>query len=161
MSQEKIARFSDEEVSIPKKSLKLDGSKSQFTKPARPNFSQAADRAIDNAEGKRQKALELTKQFWDIVRDKTLPENKGPLKKDLEKEISNKLISYAIEMNGEIEITDNEGNVVGKEPDGIGSVSLIALLLKIVLYQRDINNLLEKKICDLEMLAHGSKHETK
>jgi len=155
--QDKVARLSDEEINISQKKSKLDSSKSQFNKPSRPSFESAAEEAVNKAEDKKQKALELTKQFWNVIRDKTLPENKGPLKKDLEKEISNKLISYAIEINGYVDVTDDDGNILGKEPDGMGSVGLIALLMKTVLYQRDVNNLLEKRLVDLESIIKNEK----
>ena len=147
---EKKASFDDEKP-LQSKGSKLDPSKSQFKqKNTRKDFFERADQTMSSVEDKRQRAFDLTKQFWESIKDTTLPENKGPLKKTLEKELAEKLISYAIEVNGEIDVTDVDGNVIGKEHEGMGSVSMIALILKVLMYQRDINNKLQFKVSELE-----------
>lgn len=83
--------------------------------------------------------------------DETLLSEKGPIKKNLEKEIVNKLVRFASEMN-------NDPN----EPEGFGSVAVIVLLLKAILYLRDKNNELSYKVASLEQKINkvSSAHET-
>lgn len=148
----KRVSFNDDESDlVPQKKVgKLN--KSQFVSQSkiREAFDAKADNMMHSIEDRRQRALDLTKQFWDIIRDKTIVENKGPLTKSLEQEITNKLITYAIEVNGEIDVTDADGNVIGKEHEGMGSISIIALMLKVMMHQRDLNNKLELKVTELE-----------
>lgn len=115
--------------------LKIDSAKSQFTKNAiqqatqKEKFEQQADVTFDQIQNRKERAAELVQQFWSFVRDETLVSEKGPIKKNLEKETINKLLSFASELN-------NDPN----ESEGTGSVALITLLLKAVIHFRDANN---------------------
>lgn len=124
--------------------VKLNSSKSMFTKdPAQASqkeaFEEQADEAFEEIQDRKQKAVELVQQFWSFVKDETLLVNKGPVKKNLEKEIVSKLLNFASEMNND-----------PKEPEGSGSVAIITLLLKAVLYLRDSNNDLKYRLTKLE-----------
>lgn len=111
--------------------LKLNSSKSQFIKEIvrQEVFDQQATQAFDQMQERKQQAVELVQQFWSFIKDETLVREKGPIRKNLEKEIVNKLLNFASEMN-------NDPN----ESEGAGSVAVITLLLKTVLYLRDSNN---------------------
>lgn len=130
---------------------KLDPKKSQFAKNSAPpitqqSFEEQADRAYEDLQARRQQALELVSGFWSLVKDETVPSQRGPLRKNLEKEQIDKLVKFSERMNND-----------PQEVEGAGSNALIALLLKILLYQRDYCNetryrlsLLERKISKLE-----------
>lgn len=125
--------------------LKIDSTKSQFTKAAIQNsiqkerFEEQADLVFNQMQDKNQRAAELVKEFWSFVMDQTLLTEKGPARKSLEKEIVNKLLSFATEIN-------NDPN----EFEGAGSVAIISLLLKAVLYLRDINSGLSYRLSEVE-----------
>lgn len=133
--EERISLESDEEDAKLQQNrrggLKINSSKSQFIKETvkREVFEQQADEVFDQIQERRERAVKLVQDFWSFIKDKTLVEEKGPIKKNLEKETVNKLLNFASEMN-------NDPN----EPEGAGSVAVITLLLKAVLYLRDSNN---------------------
>lgn len=121
--------------------LKLNSSKSQFIKETvkQEVFDQQADQVFDQMQERKQQAVELVQQFWSFIKDETLIREKGPIRKNLEKEIVNKLLNFASEMN-------NDPN----ESEGSGSVAVITLLLKTVLYLRDLNNESRYRLAELE-----------
>ena len=124
--------------------VKLNSSKSMFAKdpvqiPQKETFEKQADEFFEETQDRKQQAVELVQQFWSFVKDETLVSNKGPVKKNLEKEIVSKLLNFASEMNND-----------PKEPEGAGSVAVITLLLKAVLYLRDCNNDLGYRLAKLE-----------
>ena len=82
-------------------SIKLDSSKSRFVKDAarKEEFEQRADIAMETAQNRKQRAVELVRQFWNIAKDTTLESNKGPIQKSLEKETVGKLLEFATEFN--------------------------------------------------------------
>lgn len=139
-SNEEDAKFQRER----RGGVKLNSSKSMFSKdPAQPSrkevFEEQAEEVFEEIQDRKQKAVELVQQFWSFVKDETLATNKGPVKKNLEKEIVSKLLNFASEMNND-----------PKEPEGAGSVAVITLLLKAVLYLRDCNNDLGYRLAKLE-----------
>jgi hypothetical protein len=69
--------------------------------------------------------------FFAAIKDRTLPENKSIQDKEHEKEVLNNLAKVANVLNND-----------ETQPEGIGSVALIKLLLETVLYQRDLINIL-------------------
>lgn len=121
--------------------LKLNSGKSQFTKNTvkREEFEEQADLVFDKMQDRKQIAAELVREFWLFVMDETLVAEKGPNKKSLEKEIVKKLLSFASELN-------NDPN----EPEGSGSIAIISLLLKAVLYLRDTNSTLSYRLSEIE-----------
>lgn len=120
---------------------KLNASKSIFTKEIinKETFEEQADDAFEAIQDRKQKAVELVQQFWSLIKDETLASTKGPMKKSFEKEIVSKLLNFASEMNND-----------EKEPEGAGSVAIITLLLKTVLYLRDSNNDFKYRLSELE-----------
>jgi hypothetical protein len=67
--------------------------------------------------------------------DKTLPDNKGPAKKDMEKQVIKQLVDLGLQLN-------NDQN----KPEGIGSIGLINLTMQLMLEQRNRINELEHKL---------------
>lgn len=121
--------------------LKLDGSKSQFTKEVfhRENFERQADEVFNQIQDRKQKAVELVQLFWGFIKDETLLNEKGPVRKNLEKEVVGKILDFATEMNND-----------EQESEGAGSVAIITLLLKTVLYLRDQNNDIRYRLSTME-----------
>lgn len=131
----------DSEPSNDPTGVKLTNSKSKFAKKIKQKeeFQKAADATISKKVDRNTQAAELVKQFWTLAKSETLEANKGPIEKNLEREIITKLIQFATELN-------NDEN----EPYGSGSVAIITLLLKIVIQLRNDNNQLKFKIAQIE-----------
>lgn len=108
-------------------------------KPSSENFAKKIKEVTDKNNGYKQEISDLTAQFMKIMADKTLKENKNLFSAEYEKETLSKIIQFASKIN-------NDPN----EEEGIGSLSLIALLLKIVVGFRDKNNILEYKLQELQ-----------
>lgn len=149
--EERISLESDEEDAKIQKErrggLKIDSSKSIFSKETvkKEVFEEKANQVFEQIQNRKEKAVELVQQFWDFVKDETLPSEKGPIRKSLEKEIVSKLLNFASEMN-------NDPN----EPEGAGSVAVITLLLKAVLFLRDSHNELKYRLTKLEQKMNKS-----
>jgi len=117
-----------------KKSLKIDNSKSQFqTKLVdRESFDKKVKESINDRSDRNKKAFDLGQKFILILSDKTLVSNKGPIQKDLEKQICNDLFTLAVAVNND-----------PSESEGAGSLVLDTLFFKSLLIMRDRLNELE------------------
>ncbi len=103
-------------------------------------FQKRAEEHVEGVQDRNQRAFNLAKKFLDSIRDKTLQTNKTSINTDLETEMKNGLISLLIEVNND-ETADH---------DGMGSATLVSLMLKGMLMQRDIINDLSYKVDALE-----------
>lgn len=141
----------DPENNENKKGVKLDASKSIITNKVKEKelFEQKAIEANKNLAQANSKAAQLVKNFWVILKDTELQENKGPLSKNIEKEALNNLIEYARSLN-------NDENQM---EDSLGSISLITLLFKSVLYQKDLLNNANYEINNLKENIELLKNE--
>jgi len=117
-----------------KKSLKIDNSKSQFqTKPIdKESFDKKVKESISDKTDRNKKAFDLGQKFISILSDRTLVSNKGPIQKDLEKQICNDLFALAVAVNND-----------PSESEGAGSLVLDTLFFKSLLIMRDRLNELE------------------
>jgi hypothetical protein len=131
--------YSEEEQRAPKVSLKIKKNEPAKSKPNNVNFDELATKVHSKDEEYKKKFFEYSTMFKKIVGDSILEENKTELSKSVEKDIVNKLINLASEMNSD-----------ENQPEGIGSIALITLMLKICLSQRDSINELKYKIYLLE-----------
>lgn len=130
------------------KTVKLDNKKSKFAKQIENKqiFEQKAEKVHSKMMSRQEEIFLLGSKFIEMMRDKTLVENKGPIQQSLEKELLGKLITFAIELNN-----DND------EPqDGMGSVGLLTLMFRSALLMRDKYNLLEFKVDQLEKQLKSS-----
>lgn len=120
---------------------KLDPSKSRFTSKniGKEDFDTKAAEAIERAQLRNQQAYDVSQQFQELFKSKTLPENKGPIEQNLERDVIKKITEFAIEIN-------NDPN----EPEGMGSTGVDILLLKTVIALRDNLNEAQFKIAQLE-----------
>ncbi|HVI40810.1 MAG TPA: hypothetical protein VM577_09130 [Anaerovoracaceae bacterium] len=149
MPEPKVS-FEDSEV-IPEatKTVKLDSKKSKFAKQleGKQVFEKRAEVAHQKMMGRQEEIYLLGSKFVEMMKDKTLPENKGPIQQSLEKEILGKLINFAIDLNNDMD-----------EPkDSMGSIGLLALVFKSTLVMRDKYNLLEYKVEQLERQLKSSQ----
>lgn len=127
------AFLDDPNVEPPRKSgLRIDSEKSKF-KPTvnRESFDERLQKHIKNEEDLKSLSVEVASAFFAAIKDRTLPENKTIQNKESEREILNNLAKIANALNND-----------ETQPEGIGSVALIKLLLETVLYQRDLINIL-------------------
>lgn len=124
-----------------RKGVKINNAKSKFGKQAaeKQMFAENADSAVAGDLDRKTRAIQLVNKFWQVVQDKTLAENKGPLQMSVEAQLVKDLIGFANEMN-------NDPN----EIEGTGSVAIITLLVKTMLKTRDSNNESAFKIQKLE-----------
>lgn len=109
------------------------------TAEIRENFEKQADGKFSQIEDYKSKMWDLSIKYKSFIENKTLPENKGPIASNLEKEVLGKLVELAIIMN------EDE-----MQEQGMGSTALCMLLMKSMLIQRDTINILSSKIEQLE-----------
>ena len=112
------------------KGLKITNENSTVAAPVVPNttaFEQAATEAAGRMAEYKKRAWDLGVKFKGLMDSSVLPENKSSLIKDLEAETLTQLAQLANDIN-----TDEA------QPEGMGSVALSQLIMKMLLQQRDI-----------------------
>lgn len=127
---------------LPKKNIglkKVSSQKSMFEslpkKTSPEEFERRVAQVQEKAVGYKRELAELTQKFIGLINDKTLKQNKTVLNIDYEKEVISDMVRLASTI-------DNDPN----EQEGMGSLGLTAILLKIVLSQRNRINQLEYSI---------------
>lgn len=113
--------------------LKINNAQSEVKSSAVPDkdsFDEKATNAYNRIQSYKERVWDLSGKFKTLIEDKTLAANKTTIIKDLEKEIIDKLVALASEMEAD-----------ETQPVGLGSIALSVLLMKMLLLQRDrINN---------------------
>ena len=104
-------------------------------KPSYEEFHQKAESINNKINSHAENIAELAVKFSKLLKDQTVPSNKNPIAKSLEKELISEMSSMA-------SLIDNDEN----EKLGVGSLAWITLLLNTSLYQRDRINTLEHEI---------------
>ena len=112
-------------------------------------FEKRAEEANDQNENYKRKAYELGKSFLKLIEDKTLVNNKSPMAKDIERETMLEVIKLGMDMNAD-----------ENQPESMGSIGVITLILKGIVIQRDKINSLEYKVLDLERKLAEISRET-
>jgi len=113
-------------------------------KPTQADLDQRVKAMQERDATYKAQVAEFTVQFSKMIKDKTLRQNKNIIQKDMEKELMDEMIKFAFQVNKD-----------PVEQEGAGSVSLILLLLRAILFQRDRINELEysqvqiQKVIDL------------
>lgn len=102
-------------------------------------FEKKADEHFAKSEDYKQQIWDLSIKFKACIESKVLPENRGPINSNLEKEVIEKLVSLASSMN------EDE-----TQEQGIGSTALCMLLMKCMFIQRDTINKLSHDIEQLK-----------
>lgn len=134
----------DEEIIEPKVGLKkVSAQKSIFDsmqkKPSQEDLDRKVKQISEKSNSYKIRAAELVKEFNKCMADKTLSSNRNIFSRELETELLSKMIKLADEINSDI-----------IEKDGMGSLSLITILLKTCFSQRDRINSLEYAIFQIE-----------
>lgn len=108
-------------------------------KPSPAEFETKVRNVQENSYKYKNQAAVVATNFNKAMVDKTLPQNKNMIQQDFEKELLQQMIQLAIDIN-------NDTN----EQEGMGSLTLITLLLRTCLFQRDKINRLEYALAQLE-----------
>ncbi len=108
-------------------------------KPLPEEFEQKVKQVQERANGYKMKAADLASQFNKAMADKTLPQNKNMFQYEIEKELMQKMVQLAIDINND-----------PVEDEGMGSLTWITQLLKTCFSQRDRINKLEYAITLLD-----------
>lgn len=115
--------------------VKLDPNKSRFkpkeSKKTQEDFEKEIAEVQNKEEYLKTQAMQLAGRFLNTIADKTLPENRGVIGQDVERELVNELSSLALFLNND-----------EHQPEGIGSVGVITVLLNAVLSMRDRINII-------------------
>jgi len=124
----------------PKSSLKpVEGSPSMFDKKPKPPTQQEFEKKVQEVQEQssayKRRAADLFMQFNKTLMDKTLPQNRNVFNIETEKEMLQNMLQLATEIN-------NDSN----EQESMGSLTLITLLFKACLAQRDRINQAEYSI---------------
>lgn len=138
--------FSDDNVNDidhPVSGLKSSlAKKSRFSRPednmpkrTKADFDQEVSQHQKGELEIRNKAAEVSMKFKSLLKDKTVPENRSPLKKDLEEQIIKQLCDVGLKLNGD-----------QNQPEGVGSIGLLNLMMHTILIQRDEINQLSYKV---------------
>lgn len=135
----------DKEVVLPgKKGIKqVSSQKSIFDnmprKPTPEEFEKRVNKIQEQSGGYKARASDLAAKFLKLLADKTLKENKNIFSLEIEKEVLTQMAALAVEINND-----------PHEPEGMGSMGWVTLLLNISLIQRDRLNKLEYEISKLK-----------
>lgn len=135
--------FEDDEIDLrgveSQKKIKVSSQKSIFDKetqqkkPLSPEeFEKRARQINDKINSHKMSAAEISLKFKQLLEDKTLPQNKNQISKEIEREVLHNFLSLAQEIN-------NDKN----ELEGMGSLSCIAFIFNMLLMFRDKSNTLE------------------
>lgn len=124
--------------------MKVSNSKSMFNKSGpspserKQKFEGKVKEYQENDLDLKNRIAEASKKYLISIKDKTLPQNSGPIKKQIEGEAIQELVEIAGILNSNQNL-----------PECIGSMGLINLLLKVNLEQRDLINELAYKVSQL------------
>lgn len=122
--------------------LKLNNKNSAFKKDE--ETKESFEEKIRNNEHKQldfnSRAYKLGSKFIESITDRTLPENRSTVTRNLEKELISEIQKLSLEMN------DSKSN----QPEGMGSVIVEALMLSSFLKFRDRLNDIDFRLAKLE-----------
>jgi hypothetical protein len=107
--------------------------------PSAEKFKEVVDQNQEQDIAYKKQFAELAQKFIDMINDTTLSEQKGVVKKDLERETLARMLKLAEQAN-------NDPN----QPESAGSLAWITILLKTCLIQRNKLNEMSYKIHLLE-----------
>lgn len=140
-NQERLPFQGAAETKITKK-LKLTNERSSVSKKAdeEEEFKMKATALMDSRQSQKDRGMALMSQFITSMKEKVLPANRGVLAQDFEKKLRSELVQLVIEIN----------NDVAEPKDGLGSATMFAAILRVVMLQRDRINELEYRLLQLE-----------
>jgi hypothetical protein len=141
--------FDDDEVKGPTRKIGLKKANpasppNSNTPEVKANFEKKAEATFSKIEDYKSQIWDLSVKYKSFIESKVLPDNKGPIVSNLEKEVLEKLMILASDMN------EDE-----TQQQGIGSNALCMLLMKCMLLQRDNINILTFKVDQLNKKLAG------
>ncbi len=128
----------DDEVEQPKKVTlnKVSSKKSMVDslnkKPSKESLEQQVKEVKQVESGYKRRISDLSKKFLHICSDKTLVKNKDPFSVSFENEVLVEINKLASDINRD-----------ESQEEGMGSIVVSSMLLKVILFQRDRLNELE------------------
>ena len=112
------------------------GQKSMFEGKVKPPTQQEHQQNVEKSQqtqsANKQRAAKLFIQFNNAIMDKTLPQNRNIFNIETEKEMLQNMIQLGMDLDADPD-----------EQEGIGALSLIVVLLKTCMAQRDRINEIE------------------
>lgn len=103
-------------------------------------FDQRAEQTVQYHTQTGNTTIEIIQSYMRLAEDKTLPSNRGTIGNDVEREIRQKVIQLALDLNNDENIDDY----------GHGSIVLLSAVTKILLIYRDRINVLEYELEQLK-----------
>ena len=123
-------------VKIKNKSAEKVESEKREREEYKRKFEERAEKTVQYHNDQSNKAVDCISRFLKLAEDKTLPQNRGGIALDVEREIRQDLIQLALDLNND----ENE------EDNGKGSVVVLSVVSKIILMYRDRLNQLEYEL---------------
>ena len=129
--------------------LKVGGKRSMFQAPAEEKreaeertaaFNNRAEQFMQNRQSKQDTGIVLAKRFFGAMRDKSLNKNKGVISQDAERELREDLQKLILDLNNDPE----------EKFDGMGSLSSIMMVMRVLFEMRDRVNELEYEVALLK-----------
>lgn len=112
------------------------------------SFDNLANQKYEDIEEYKSEMMRLAVELKKMIHDQVLPENKGPLKENLEKEVLDRLTKLSAKMN------EDE-----TQPESAGSNAMCLLLLKCLLWQRDSINKISHDLNKLDVALGSMKSQ--
>ena len=103
-------------------------------------FAVNADKTMQYHQEKDARAIEVVSKYINMISDKSLVRNRGSIANDIEREIRQKIIQLALDMNND----ENE------EDNGKGSIVVLTAVTKVLFMYRDRLNDLEFEVQQLK-----------
>lgn len=103
-------------------------------------FDQRADQTVKYHVETGNNTVDVISNYMRMSEDRTLPHNRGSIGDDVEREIRQKIIQLALDLNND----ENE------EDNGKGSVIVLSAVTKVLLLYRDRINFLEYELEQLK-----------
>lgn len=129
--------------------LKIDNSQSSIKTTLEndpKSFDQKATEVYNKIQAYKERVWDLSGKFKAIIEDQTLSINKTSITKDLEKEIIDKLVALASEMEAD-----------ETQPIGLGPIALSVLIMKMLIIQRDKINDLSFQLSKIEKASDSKR----
>lgn len=111
-------------------------------------FEQKADQTVQHHVDTGNATVDIISKYMKMSDSKILPHNRGSIGDDVEREIRQKLIQLALDLN----------NDESQEDNGYGSVAVISAVLKVLQLYRDRINILEYEVQDLKHRSRIANH---
>ena len=147
----------DESDSLPEGNtgLKISGNKSRYAKdpdeknPTTEDFENAVVGMKNTELDVKNRIADASTKYRSLIKDRTVSENKSPLKQSLEQEVVKELSDLGLHLNND-----------QSRPEGIGSIGLCNLLMQINFQQRDRMNNLAYEIVKLKRIIETLVRES-